>query len=732
MTNINFVKYVGLNVEKLGCFHKVPPQPPQGDQAVNTNESTLPSFLQYDTNGSDSNNATWISSTTSRSILPFLESTTTTEAPLPPFLLNDFNSGSQSREDESTVSTASDDFLDLWYSPSSPDRHLTDSPKDCIAVCFFESFRYAGVSTTLENNLECLCGSSYGRYGLGRCSNCSKEPTLECGSLTAYTVYDTGFKVPSNPQQIILLQRTENALRISWRKPLATNGPLSGYKISATPLFSYSQERVLPQSWEVSASAKLQTYLVGLAAATQYNVTVAAVNAAGTGRAVSAVMWSKIGQPDRPPAPRVVWHNKRQMRVTMERAHNSKGPISAYRLVVIDEHQTPFFNKDRLITWNESLTVGYPYYTVAEFSPEDFPTDFIIGNGGYYGGFFNGPMPSNGHWHPALGIVSSMDGFSESAYSITSHSQHVDAFMRADDHDHAGGAGGAHERIEVIGEDSPAVVMFLWISIGVSSGILFLCIALYVTLKLQKRPKRRRRSTRSSINRPLQQYTSPSETSHQLASSTASTDLTFSTSFLQGLADAAVLAAANQNGAYTHAGFVHDEDVKTRCLNRLKPVQYLPRTGLDVPGGAEQEDSVLRVVAKGAFGGPVYLSQMRTTKAPLTLITVFAENDNQSVDNLEEIEQLFKWLDELVRLDQHVNVARLEGFTDTGGEIFLAVEGALNKVPLKHMLLQIRGGASNPQVQQQQQQQSFTPYQLLLCAMNIAEGMFHLHSYKVM
>lgn len=554
---------------------------------------------------------------------------------------------------------------------------------------------------------------------------------MECGSLTSYTVYDTGFKVPSNPQQIILLQRTENALRISWRKPLATNGPLSSYKISATPLFSYSHDRVFPQSWEVSAATKLQTYLVGLSAATQYNVTVAAVNAAGTGRAVSAVMWSKIGIPDKPPAPRVVWHNKRQMRVTMERAHNSKGPISAYRLVVIDEHQTPFFNKERLITWNESLTVGYPYYTVAEFSPEDFPSDFIIGNGGYYGGFFNGPMPSNGHWHPALGVVSSMDGFSESSYSTTSHSQHADAFRRADDHDHS--SGGAHERVEVVGEDSPAVVMFLWISIGVSSGILFLCVALYVMLKLQKRPKRRRRSTRSSINRPLNQYTSPSETSHNLATSTASTDLTFSTSFLQGLADAAVLASAHQNGAYTHAGFVHDEDMKTRCLNRLKPVQYLPRTGLDVPGGAEQEDSVLRVVARGAFGAPVYLSQMRTTKAPLTLYTIFAENGNQANDNLEEMEQLFKWLDELVRLDQHVNVVRLAGFTDTGGEIFLAMEGALNHTPLKHLLLQSRGSGSrsNSPLHVQNHQQHITPYQLLLCAMNIAEGMFHLHSYKV-
>ncbi|ODN03141.1 putative tyrosine-protein kinase Wsck [Orchesella cincta] len=703
----------GVTVDQLGCFQKVPQQPTSSQefQPAYTNQDSLPSFLQNGNSSNASNNSsTNATATTRRSILSFLSSTTTSSSSAPVFP-NHHGGNSEEKEDESTVATARDDLLDLWYSPSSPDRHSTDGPKDCIATCFLDSFRFAGVSSTLEG-LDCLCGSSYGRYGMGRCLNCTKEPALGCGSLTAFSVYDTGFKVPSSPQQIILLQRTENALRISWRKPLATNGPLSGYKITATPLFSYSHDRVLPQSWEVSDSSK-QTYLVGLTASTQYNVTVAAVNEAGTGKLVSAVMWSRIGIPDRPPAPKVIWHNKRQMRVTMERAHNSKGPISAYRLVVIDEHQTPFFNKDRLFTWNESMTVGYPYYIVAEFPPEDFPTDFVIGNGGYNGGFYNGPLPE-GHWHPALGVVSSMDGFTELTYSITSHSQHADAFMRNDDHhSHSGSGGGSHERIEVIGEDSPAVVMFLWISIGVSSGVLFLCVALYVMLKIQRRPKRRRTA------RPLQQYTSPSETSNQL---TTSTDLTFSTSFFQGLADAAIIANAHQTGAYTHAGFVHDEDVKTKCLNRLKPVQYIPRTSLDLPGAEVEEGSVLKMVSKGAFG-PVYVSQMKNTQTPVTLISIVSDGVN-STESLEEMEQLCKWLDELVKMDKHENVVRLEGFTDTGGEIFLAIEGAINQVPLKHMLLQARSNSGT--------NLHFTSYQLLLCAMNIAEGMFHLHSYKIM
>jgi hypothetical protein len=46
--------------------------------------------------------------------------------------------------------------------------------------------------------------------------------------------------VPSAPQQVMLLQKTESLLRISWVKPLATNGPLTGYHVTATGKFSYS------------------------------------------------------------------------------------------------------------------------------------------------------------------------------------------------------------------------------------------------------------------------------------------------------------------------------------------------------------------------------------------------------------------------------------------------------------------------------------------------------------
>ena len=86
----------------------------------------------------------------------------------------------------------------------------------------------------------------------------------------------------------------------------------------------------------------------------------------------------------------------------------------------------------------------------------------------------------------------------------------------------------------------------------------------------------------------------------------------------------------------------------------------------------------------------------------------------------EDPEKLFKDLDELIRLDTHENVLKLIGRLEDQGAMLFAVE--YGGIPLKSLLLQYRQAEDKPNV---------TPYSLLLCAMNIAEGMFHLHSYHL-
>ncbi|CAG7814992.1 unnamed protein product [Allacma fusca] len=585
--------------------------------------------------------------------------------------------------------SASDFLLDLWFTPRASNADDTvESPQRCVLACQAYSFRYAGVIKTSSNGLECMCGSSYGRNREGNCDNCTNNAAEFCGSETAYSIYDTNFKVPSPPQQIMLLQRAEDSLQISWVRPLAPNGHLVGYRITAQPLFTYAQVWKQGNTWEVSDSLQQQQFLIGLLPGSQYNISVRAVNSEGASSPVSAVLWTKIGVPDVPSAPKILRQNRRTMTIRLQQAHNTKGPISAYQIVLLDNPQSYFIKVDHPVTWNESVNSGYPYYVAAEFSPEDLPSIFVVGSGGTYGRYYNGPLPP-GHWHPSIGVVSSMDGFVKTAYSISSHDQHANAFIDSDS---------SLERVEIIESDS-AVVKALWIAIGVSGCVLALCTAVYVILKLNIFPKKRRRRTTQQSRIENHQLTSRESTSTSQAYS----------------------INEEHAEAYTHMGFTHDEDTKGKCLKKLQQVWYVPRNFMDIPS---QDEDTVPLISKGKYG-PVYLSSLRTNATPVSLYSVPASYFQSGADgdisgSFEDPEKLFKDLDDLVRMDTHENVVRLIGFMeDQNTMLFVAEYGG---IPLKSLLLQYRQPNEKPSV---------NAYSLLLCAMNIAEGMFHLQSYQV-
>ena len=77
--------------------------------------------------------------------------------------------------------------------------------------------RYAG----LQNATKCFCGTSFGRYGPGKCSkkcqlNKDQDTLSICGGESSNTVYSTGVKVPGPPSNLHLNQSNENRLSISW------------------------------------------------------------------------------------------------------------------------------------------------------------------------------------------------------------------------------------------------------------------------------------------------------------------------------------------------------------------------------------------------------------------------------------------------------------------------------------------------------------------------------------
>ena len=80
------------------------------------------------------------------------------------------------------------------------------------------TYRYAG----LQNAEHCFCGTSFGRYGPGKCTKKCRLTADEdsllsiCGGEASNTVYSTGVKVPGPPSSLHLNSSTENSLSISW------------------------------------------------------------------------------------------------------------------------------------------------------------------------------------------------------------------------------------------------------------------------------------------------------------------------------------------------------------------------------------------------------------------------------------------------------------------------------------------------------------------------------------
>ena len=110
----------------------------------------------------------------------------------------------------------------------------------------------------------------------------------------------------------------------------------------------------------------------------------------------------------------------------LERHRN--GPITAYRVVVIDETQPAPFDPDNLVGWAEADEKGLNYYITAEVGPDYFDKtkEFVVGDLRLYGGYLNyGPLKAGRDYHVTVGAVSSLNNVTKATYAKVSHGQHA-------------------------------------------------------------------------------------------------------------------------------------------------------------------------------------------------------------------------------------------------------------------------------------------------------------------
>lgn len=88
---------------------------------------------------------------------------------------------------------------------------------------------------------------------------------------------------------------------------------------------------------------------------------------------------------------------------------NRFGPITSYRIVVINETEASPFDEKSLHHWDEARERGLRYWIAAEIDPAwfDHHDEFIVGDGRIYGGYLNyGPLDEKDDFHVTAGTVS--------------------------------------------------------------------------------------------------------------------------------------------------------------------------------------------------------------------------------------------------------------------------------------------------------------------------------------
>ncbi len=91
---------------------------------------------------------------------------------------------------------------------------------------------------------------------------------------------------------------------------------------------------------------------------------------------------------------------------------NPNGPISGYRVVVINETDGVAFNQMTLYDYERAKSEGLGYWVAAEISPDwfDLQSTFAVGDGRRYGEYYNfGPLPSDQDFHVTAGTVSTLN-----------------------------------------------------------------------------------------------------------------------------------------------------------------------------------------------------------------------------------------------------------------------------------------------------------------------------------
>ncbi|RZC35618.1 tyrosine-protein kinase Wsck, partial [Asbolus verrucosus] len=312
----------------------------------------------------------------------------------------------------------------------------------------------------------CFCGNYLG-------VEVTKNVTCDCPSCpdskaNLTDVYLTGNLVPGPPENVQLTNITDISVHISWEVPKSYT-EISSYLIQATVNHTYVNYIPNNPVWKYLNDTFGTTLIV--LPATRYNITLRAISPDGPGAMFSKVIETQVGDPENlPDPPKIIKKYGNKIEIKLSEISNSNGPITSYLVVVLNEDSGQIFQDQLLKSYSEAKNDGTSYYIAAELKPESIKNNFIVGDGNYYGKYYNAPLESNVNYKIISGIISSLNGQTKRAFSNSDNS--INSLKEIIDEDS-----------EEMDGDSPAVVIGLSIAIGLLSFMLVAGVIGFIILK---------------------------------------------------------------------------------------------------------------------------------------------------------------------------------------------------------------------------------------------------------
>ncbi|XP_070505017.1 putative inactive tyrosine-protein kinase Wsck isoform X1 [Chironomus tepperi] len=357
--------------------------------------------------------------------------------------------------------------------------------QNCFDYCESQFYRHAILNDPICSCENILKESEEDKTKCNKNCTIGNEVVICGGDDNVESIYGTGSNLPGPVQNLIVNFTTEDKIVLVFDAPERNGTELTEYELRAVVIDTYSTNpwsmRNITRKYP-KTQRKIE--MSDLIPSTEYNITLIAKNGDQEGGSKSIIGKTRLGKPDiKPEEPKILKYENGKAQIEIQRAINNNGPVSNYVIVVhfVDNELIHDFDESLLTTYQKARDDGLSYYITAEIEP--FKTDkkeFVVGDGGRYGKYYNAPLPDNVHFHILVGVVSRH--FDE--YKVTySNSSHDESFENLHIHSHTETSSNG---------PSETIVILLTIACIICGVILVGAIVFYGYIKTKINPRIRR------------------------------------------------------------------------------------------------------------------------------------------------------------------------------------------------------------------------------------------------